>query len=822
MDRFRDFQIEQISFWAGLITATLIWWIISTVRKNWSRIKSWIKSQYDAYLERRLAGAELFLRESTYKRSQESHLAAPLFPLDDLAIEPLILVPPTKILLEETPSEDTIIQKIIPYIPDYPDLLSHIGYPSMSLSNTLANPIQLVLIGDPGSGKSFALADLASKLARRATGNSALEHSVPLYCHFYDLNLENMVSASPETPLFQAIKSYCPTLVGKQLEKYLHHVLLNNSAVLILDGLDELHPSEWEPAIRFLKYLLQKYPDLRIITTANPNRLGGLLDLGFIPAPLKSWGMQQHTLFMEKWQELWTTRITPQLPADMEPKPDPVLLNSIISSLSEHQSPLDWTLLIWGAYAGDLDGTNPLSGIQTFITRSTSAIGKEDVLGAIGQQFIITQKGALPHDTLAKLLSKFKLVESPSEATPSNIRRTKTKKLSAIDQTILSLMDAKILMEYANGVIGFSNPMIGGYLAALLSTDNPIPHQDPSIQWSLLDAAETFWAYSANIALVAQNHLQLDVPPLHAQFLKIGKTLRSVPRSEEWRINYMRRMVQLITQEALPMGIRLKILTTALRSNDPSIPALLKQLSNNNSPVVRQVIALGCGYYQEGQLIDILLALLGDSDADVRLAACIAISSIESEQALAVLEQILSNGDEPMRLAVAEALAFHPPAGHDILQRSMDSEDILTRRAVVFGLAEIDQEWAKQALEKIAIGDAQWIVRNAAAQVLEKREHSSESVNLTRLVKISDSPWLIQYAGEQGEGIANEDHAQRLLIQALRYGQPNDVLNALSYLPTTSTKEGWDECSRIANGPQSPMREAATYALWLMFTNQSQ
>ncbi len=37
-----------------------------------------------------------------------------------------------------------------------------------------------------------------------------------------------------------------------------------------------------------------------------------------------------------------------------------------------------------------------------------------------------------------------------------------------------------------------------------------------------------------------------------------------------------------------------------------------------------------------------------------------------------------------MRLAVAEALAFHPPAGHDILQRSMDSEDILTRRAVVF------------------------------------------------------------------------------------------------------------------------------------------
>lgn len=214
MDRFRDFQIEQISFWAGFVAATLIWWIISAVRKNWSRIKSWIKSQYDAYLERRLAGAELFLRESTYKRSQESHLAAPLFPLDDLAIEPLILVPPTKILLEETPSEDTIIQKIIPYIPDYPDLLSHIGYPSMSLSNTLANPIQLVLIGDPGSGKSFALADLASKLARRATGNSALEHSVPLYCHFYDLYLENMDSSSPETPLFQAIKSYCPALAN--------------------------------------------------------------------------------------------------------------------------------------------------------------------------------------------------------------------------------------------------------------------------------------------------------------------------------------------------------------------------------------------------------------------------------------------------------------------------------------------------------------------------------------------------------------------------------------------------------------------------------
>jgi len=60
--------------------------------------------------------------------------------------------------------------------------------------------------------------------------------------------------------------------------------------------------------------------------------------------------------------------------------------------------------------------------------------------------------------------------------------------------------------------------------------------------------------------------------------------------------------------------------------------------------------------------------------------------------------------------------------GYEILKEGTSLEDIITRRAAVFGLASIRSSWANDLLERIVVEDSQWVVRNAAGQALESHQ----------------------------------------------------------------------------------------------------
>ena len=72
----------------------------------------------------------------------------------------------------------------------------------------------------------------------------------------------------------------------------------------------------------------------------------------------------------------------------------------------------------------------------------------------------------------------------------------------------------------------------------------------------------------------------------------------------------------------------------------------------------------------------------------------------------AVTDAIVTE-DEALQLTAAEVMAHKPAEGHQILREAIESDNLLVRRAAVFGLAQIKEEWARDILERSTIEDSQ-------------------------------------------------------------------------------------------------------------------
>jgi hypothetical protein len=123
---------------------------------------------------------------------------------------------------------------------------------------------------------------------------------------------------------------------------------------------------------------------------------------------------------------------------------------------------------------------------------------------------------------------------------------------------------------------------------------------------------------------------------------------------------------------------------------------------------------------RDPKAVDALEEILQAPSGAVRRATCLALVAIGTEKSLEAVARALLQGDEELRRSAAEALANDPADGHAMLKEGATLADIMLRRAVVHGLARIDQPWAVETLQRMQVQDDQWAVRNLANQNLEQ------------------------------------------------------------------------------------------------------
>jgi len=224
--------------------------------------------------------------------------------------------------------------------------------------------------------------------------------------------------------------------------------------------------------------------------------------------------------------------------------------------------------------------------------------------------------------------------------------------------------------------------------------------------------------------------------------------------------------------------------------------------------------AIGCGAIQDRKSIEGLTRLLSDQSSETQHSAAFAIGIIKSASTLTITEELIKSGDENLSQAAAECLAVNPIEGFPILQSAAESDQILVRRAAVIGLAQTHQDWAVSIIEKLAVQDGQWVVRNVAGQTLELLKQHPGFIP-SPLAPAHDSAWLLSFASQLGVGIPVGQPGMDILLSALQTGTTEQKIASMDYLRSIHSQEAISAIKQAARDSNHDVQQAAINTLWL-------
>lgn len=854
-----EIHLDRLSFWLGFLAATLFWWLFSRIKPLVPLWRQQLRRQLELFSSRNFAGVDHYLRQQTILRAQSQHLAASLFSLDEVLIIPRLLVPPSGQDPEKIDAAQSIANSIIPYLPDWPELVASFGVASITLADALQSKRHIVLIGQPGSGKTVALAHLATQISRHDLLVKDFANAPLLYIHVVDLDTTLAEDQDPVQALIKCITSSANIVMQPQITRYLQSVVRSKSRpiVMILDGLDELPEHDLRMAVAYLETLIHKLPQLQVITTATAEFVDGLTHAGFYPLALAAWTNLERKTYASKWGELWTNKILLEIEKSNGPQwIDPKLMAYWLEDEPSRTTPLTLTLRLWGAYAGDLSGANTQDCLKSHVTRYLPDTAVLPAVNQLAHTMIKNGTVSISFDEMEKFLSSTKVWSGPTKASsaidashlldqtgsfgtdaqvedasnrsgtlhglmklkPNFQKSGRMEKItSPAAQVIEALLDAGILSQHVNDRLRFSNPLLMGFLAS--------PEVDNNEAQSIISSNEWNSAWSPQLQMLRYTAACLDDAPwiqtliseqnspLYQNLLIAARWLADLPAKCNWRNTLMRTAYNLIQSQSLPLSMQARFIGAFYLSGDPSAEKLFQQLLSSSSPVSRRIGLIGCGASGNPRSIDRVLASLADKDREVRYTACQALAAIPGESTLKALVEILLSGDEEIRQAAAEALAQNPEEGYQVLREATTHEDLLTRRAAVFGLMQVHEAWAIKALEKVAVEDGQWVVRNAAAQaILMLQNHSSQVP--ARMKDPSETGWLITFASKLGTGIQPGEAATDVLLTVLKNGTIQEQIAALYFLRDHADDSIIQEIYALLSHQDDTLRESALHALW--------
>jgi len=820
MSRFlRDFQLDRLSFWIGFLAATLFWWLLGRLRPLYPKILQGLRDRAQTARQGLTANLEIRLRHDTLQQAQHHHLADSLFSLDEILIPPRFLAPPHQVEPGTTPPLEDLANQVIPYQPDWPEMASTYGAPTLSLVEALEGGANLLIFGQPGSGKSVALAHLASQIARHDPDTGDLAQLLPVLVHAADLALPLSDPADPLSALIAPLTPYSGTLTQSRLPVLLNGAANSGNLLLLLDGLDELPPQDARPVIAFLEQLVSQYPALRAVAAASPQFFGDLPRLGFSPLAIAVWDEDNRREFINRWSDLYNRYIKEQLRSSETPDPD--LLNAWITQDTAKLTPLELTLKVWTAYAGDVLGSDAHHSIEGYLRRVTAGIPKGRLaLEKLALQIVRSQRPAMSRKDAENWISEFDPALIPegrdSTAEPEEEAGTGQAIYEPVTtpRVIPALQENGVIRSYYNSQMTLAHPVITGYLASCAILSSGADHNlESQPDWTGKNQTLYFLGMKNGSGSIVEGYLENNREPIHRELLTAARFLRHGKENASWKSSIMRQLAKIMQNEGYPLGLRSRATTAIALSGSSGVGMLFRQMLASQSTGTRQLGALGCGLLRDPKMVEDLTTSLADPMPSVFRAACLALVAIGDKTAIEAVVSALLQGSKELRQAAAEALANHSEEGHSFLKEASQLEDLMVRRASIAGLLRVSQPWAVEILEKFQVDDPQWVVKNAASQALDILERPNPNIPHP-LPRLTETPWLIAFAGERGIGVAPGKPAMDLVLLALKEGSEEQRLAAMDYLKLKGDQSAVLPLYDSLYSTQGEIQEAAFRTLW--------
>jgi hypothetical protein len=788
-DWFRDNIIGTVfdfgEFAIGIILGLIIG--IASVRLSpvWEEITDKIQAQIDKLNINVAAGAREKYRLELLTRAQTMHLARVLFALDEIVVEPKVLAPPYPTdPLDSEPAPETTLA-VVPNLLDWTYLSGVYQSPSIPIGHAIDTGANLLLVGQPGIGKSTALAYTASMIANQDPAIGKAAEKTPVFIHAADLGLSRGSVDDPLKDLVAAVQLNVSPDVASRMSNYLQTRLGRGVVLLIIDGFDEYPPQTMKIFHDWLEKFQEKYPGNQILAAGPDWGFDGLVQAGLTPIALAPWSEQDLRAFLKRWELSWQEHIVPTISKRKLSDIDPALLSGWLITSARGLTPLEATLMTWAGYTGDIRGGKTTDSIEAYLNRMLS---NDEQKGAEDAAFSWIKEGIGP------------VPERVVRRAPVN-----------------DLVEAGIMLRHADNIISFTQPSIGAYLAALgmLSEDFPEEFLSANV-FGPLEQTLGYFAVMGDVTDLVQKRVNQRDDPLRTELLASARFLRDGPKKAPWRTQILRELASLASSSDKSYGLRLRSVHALAYASEPTVNVLFQRLLKMDHPSNRILGALGLGGLRDSTSVELLSQIShGDQSLLVRQAACLALAAIGTEPALETLGRHLLQGEEQMRLCAAEALAIHPDEGYAMLREAIDLEHVLTRRAAVFGLLRIDARWARDILHTLQVEDDQWVVRGAASEAIERLQRTPWKIPQP-ITEAADLPWLVAFAGREGYGVAPGRAGVEMVRRALLKGNDEEKIAAIETIAWAIIDELGPELNQALYSPEAHLRDVAYETLWFL------
>ena len=811
-------RVDLFSFSVGFLSAAGLSLVMWRLRSRLARMQESAGSQIE--------GTRQFVGRSAAARYQRDllrylktrHVAGRLVNLTDVLVEPRLIPAVRPITLPGDESERRGVYDVVPLVHDLPQGYANFNIETISLADLGAGDRHVAILGQPGMGTSTALTALAlmalgevsfepredqteralleqeqhlsAEERRQRAGERAqiqaraleqlhnvraergqaegapsaadqpaldLRDLMPVLAHLNDFEFDPAAygkseALDPAEPLVRAVQRHMTAVTAQVIGSVVYPVLEQGRALVLIDGFDELSPAAREMALPWLRAFMAQYGHNMIVAAGSVDGFDPLASLGFTATYLRAWHDDHYAELVQRWSAAWTLGTGGKRKAG---PPDEQVLRRIAVG-NRGLSVLDVTLKIWTGLANDAHIAGRAGWYDAWIARHLSRPDLRDRLPDLAVRCVEAGR-PVPRAELAGVLSAARAVEG--------------KKAPDSAPLVAALEEDGLLVACAGDTVSlphvqFANFLAGEWLAEAGSERAAELALEPA--W---DGAFTFAA--ARLNLLPAIYRRLSVPPdlLYTNLFGLARWLPDAPPDVPWRGDVFKRLAAaLMAPEQYP-AVRDRALAALIASRDSSVAYVLRQALRATNLDVRRLACIGLGALGDPETVKDLAPLLDDGHREIQLAAAVALGAIGSERALETMVHGLLEGSEDLRRAIAEALAAIPGEGHAILRDGIAADDMMIRRAAVYGLSRVGTGWAVVALYRAMLEDEQWYVRAAAEEAFAAAQSPERSG--PRAVPEADAQtWLIQWAAERGEGVPAGPNARQVLIRVLQEGQP--------------------------------------------------
>jgi HEAT repeat protein len=756
------------------------------------------------------SGVEARYRHETAEFAQTCHLGKSSARLEEIFVPTPFIAPPP----EPGPQPgETLPHPQLPHLwPELTALLATAPPISLPIGSAVLSIARLAVLAPPGGGKSTLLAYLALRYSEDP-------ERVPLYAHLAELSIDpagHPAETPVEEPLLRALQRRAGPLTADALPSLLRQALEDQRAIILLDGWDELAPAERPIHTQWIQRLIDRFPEARLIVSAPSVGYGPLLKMGFITLHLRPWQVEEATELIGKWARVLDLPI-PMIPASQElgaaKVPD-------LGFWQLGQTPLDATLGILLALAGRTPS-------QRQARRYTAAV--QHLLGSsdedetdwprrIGPPVMARLAGSMD-DAHTRIVSRVALEEIAADAAGDHTEMTRRD----LQHTIDTLIDRSgLLMTHGSDRLTFRSAalyayfwaahqaLVGDQSTALLKVHDP--------DWS---HAVSFLIEMTDSAPMVEQLLLAPPDATREHLFRVADWLSKAQGSEQWHRIVMVRLAQLLLNADTPAALRERAAAALVATRDKGVGFLMRQAIASPNQALRAVSAAGLGALSisipgqpgDESSLEVLVGALQDTSEAVQGAVIGALGFSRSKAAVEILIHTLLESHATARRLAAEALGRMGGEGHDILREALTEDEVLVRRAALFGLAQVPDRWVNDTLEQVARQDSEWFIRSTAEEILNQRlvVPPPDRIEPVRAASLS---WLITLAAERGQGVPAGPRAMTLLKETLEERQrPAVRAMAARSLGDIGEADSSPLILEALRDPDNHVREAAFFAL---------